>query len=106
MAWWYVIFAGCFEVLFTTCLRYVDGFRHVGWTLAFVAAMCASLFLVGLAIKTLPMGTVYAVWTGLGAFGTVVVGMMFYGEPVTIPRMVLLCVLVASVAVLKLVSSH
>lgn len=52
------------------------------------------------------MGTVYAVWTGLGAFGTVVVGMVFYGEPVSIPRMVLLCVLVASVAGLKLVSSH
>lgn len=106
MAWWYVVLAGGFEVLFTTCLRYVDGFRHVGWTLAFLAAMGASLLLVGLAIRTLPMGTVYAIWTGLGAFGTVVVGMLFYAEPVSLARILLLAILVASVIGLKLVSSH
>ena len=74
MAWFWLILGGCFEVGFTTSLRFVDGFRNIGWTIVFLISVTISMGLLELAARTIPMGTAYAVWGGIGAIGTVIVG--------------------------------
>ena len=106
MAWVWLVLGGLFEVGFTTSLRFVDGFRHVGWTLAFLASVAASMALLELAARTIPMGTAYAVWAGIGALGTVAVGVLFFTEPLGLARIALVCGLVACIVGLKLVSAH
>ena len=81
MAWFYLILGGLFEVGFTTSLRFVDGFRNVPWTIAFLVSVAISMGLLELAARTIPMGTAYAVWGGIGAVGTVLVGIAFFNEP-------------------------
>ncbi|TVV72293.1 DMT family transporter [Sphingomonas solaris] len=103
MAWGLLILGGCFEVGFTTCLRFVDGFRHVGWTLAFLLAALLSLALLEIASRSIPLGTAYAVWTGIGALGTVVIGMIWFGEPANAVRIALILGLVGCIVGLKLV---
>ena len=102
MAWFWLILGGMFEVGFTTSLRFVDGFRNLPWTLAFLISVGLSMALLELAARTIPMGTAYAVWAGLGAIGTVVVGMAFFDEPATTIRLLLILVIVAAIAGLKL----
>ncbi len=102
MAWALLILGGCFEVGFTTCLRYVDGFRNVPWTMGFLASVTLSMGLLEVASRSIPMGTAYAVWGGIGALGTVIVGMIWFGEPVTLIRSLLILGAVACIAGLKL----
>src|SRR5688572_32486380 len=102
MAWLYLILGGLFEIGFTTSLRFVDGFRNLPWTLAFLTSVAISMALLELAARTIPMGTAYAVWTGIGAIGTVLVGMYGFGEPATTLRMLLILGIVACIAGLKL----
>jgi quaternary ammonium compound-resistance protein SugE len=102
MAWFWLILGGLFEVGFTTALRFVDGFRNLGWTLAFLVSVGLSMALLELASRTIPMGTAYAVWAGIGAIGTVIVGMAFFDEPATTIRLLLILVIVAAIAGLKL----
>ena len=102
MAWLFLILGGCFEVGFTTCLRFVEGFRNVPWTAAFLVSVTLSMGLLELAARTIPMGTAYAVWGGIGAVGTVIVGMAFFSEPTTLIRIMLIFVIVAAIAGLKL----
>ncbi|QNN64951.1 multidrug efflux SMR transporter [Sphingomonas rhizophila] len=102
MAWFWLILGGCFEVGFTTSLRSVDGFRNLPWTLAFLASVAISMGLLELASRQIPMGTAYAVWGGIGAVGTVVVGMAFFDEPTTTIRLLLILAIVAAIAALKL----
>ena len=102
MAWFLLILGGLFEVGFTTALRFVDNFRNVPWTLAFIASVTASMGLLQVAARTIPMGTAYAVWGGIGAVGTVIVGMAFFDEPATLVRLMLILVIVAAIAGLKL----
>ena len=102
MAWFLLILGGLFEVGFTTALRFVDGFRNLPWTLAFIASVTASMGLLEVAARTIPMGTAYAVWGGIGAVGTVIVGMAFFDEPATLVRLLLILVIVAAIAGLKL----
>ena len=102
MAWFWLILGGAFEVGFTTALRYVDGFRNVPWTIAFLVSVTLSMGLLELASRTIPMGTAYAVWGGIGAVGTVIVGMAFYNEPTTTIRIMLIFGIVACIAALKL----
>ena len=102
MAWFWLILGGVFEVGFTTALRYVDGFRNVPWTIAFLVSVTLSMGLLELASRTIPMGTAYAVWGGIGAVGTVIVGMAFYNEPTTTVRVMLILGIVACIAALKL----
>jgi quaternary ammonium compound-resistance protein SugE len=102
MAWFWLILGGLFEVGFTTSLRFVEGFRNLPWTLAFLASVALSMGLLELAARTIPMGTAYAVWAGIGAVGTVVVGMAFFNEPTTTVRVLLILVIVAAIAALKL----
>ena len=102
MAWFWLILGGLFEVGFTTSLRYVEGFRNLPWTLAFLVSVAISMALLELAARTIPMGTAYAVWGGIGAIGTVAVGMAFYSEPTTTLRLLLILGIVACIAGLKL----
>jgi quaternary ammonium compound-resistance protein SugE len=104
MDWALLALAGVFEVAFTSFLKLSDGFRRIGYTLAFVAAAAASFWLLTLALPTVPLGTAYAVWTGIGAVGTAVVGMMAFHEPATFWRIFFLTVLIAAIAGLRFVS--
>ena len=104
MAWVWLIVGGCFEVGFTTCLRFVDGFRNLPWTIGFLVSVTLSMALLELAARTIPMGTAYAVWGGIGALGTLLVGVIFFGEPFGGARILLVLGLVGCIAGLKLVS--
>ena len=102
MAWFWLILGGLFEVGFTTSLRFVDGFRNIGWTLVFLVSVGISMALLEVASRSIPMGTAYAVWGGIGAIGTVVVGMLWFDEPATTIRLLLILGIVAAIAGLKL----
>lgn len=104
MGWVYLALAGVLEVAFATFLKLSDGFRRIGYTLAFVCAAAASFWLLTLALPTIPLGTAYAAWTGIGAFGTAVVGMAFFREPATFWRVFFLAVLIGAIVGLRLVS--
>ena len=102
MAWTMLILGGLFEVGFTTALRLVDGFRNLPWTLAFLGSVSMSMGLLEYAARSIPMGTAYAVWGGIGAVGTVIVGMALFDEPATLVRLLLILAIVAAIAGLKL----
>jgi quaternary ammonium compound-resistance protein SugE len=102
MAWFWLILGGMFEVGFTTSLRFVEGFRNAPWTLAFLVSVAISMGLLELASRSIPMGTAYAVWGGIGAVGTVMVGMAFFNEPTATIRILLILGIVACIAALKL----
>jgi len=102
MAWTWLILGGLFEIGFTTSLRFVEGFRNVPWTIAFLVSVAISMVLLEVAARTIPMGTAYAVWGGIGAIGTVAVGMLWFGEPATTLRMLFILGIVACIAGLRL----
>ena len=102
MAWIILIIGGLFEVGFTTALRYVEGFRNLPWTLVFLGSVTMSMGLLEVAARSIPLGTAYAVWGGIGAVGTVLVGMAWFGEPTTTIRLLLILGIVACIAALKL----
>ena len=101
MAWIWLIVGGCFEVGFTTSLRFVDGFRDLPWTLAFLASVAVSISLLEVASRAIPMGTAYAVWGGIGAVGTVLVGMIWFHEPANTVRLVLIALVVGAIIALR-----
>jgi quaternary ammonium compound-resistance protein SugE len=102
MPWLWLIVGGLFEVGFTTSLRFVDGFRNLPWTLAFLASVAVSMGLLEVASRSIPMGTAYAVWGGIGAVGTVVVGILWFHEPSSAVRMLLILAIVVAIAALRL----
>lgn len=103
MAWTYLVIAGEFEIGFTTSPRYADGFTRALPTLAFVLSAAARFYCLSMATTTIPLGTADAVWTGIGAAGTVLIGIAFFGEAATTARLALLLLLIGSIAGLKLV---
>jgi quaternary ammonium compound-resistance protein SugE len=105
MAWLLLVLGGIFEVGFTTCLRFVDGFRNIPWTIGFLASVTLSMGLLERAARDIPMGTAYAVWGGIGAAGTVLVGILWFGEPVTSVRILLLLALIACIVGLRLTAA-
>ena len=105
MAWLLLVLGGLFEVGFTTCLRFVDGFRNLPWTLAFLVSVTLSMGLLERASRDIPMGTAYAVWGGIGAAGTVLVGIFWFGEPAGSVRILLLLALIACIVGLRLTAS-
>lgn len=104
MAWTFLILAGCVEVACTTAFRYVDGFNRMAPIAALVVLGSLSLALLYKALEGIPIGTAYAVWTGMGAAGTVLVGILFYKEPTDALRLVFLSTLIGSIVGLKFVS--
>lgn len=101
MAWLLLFFAGLFEVGWAIGLKYTDGFSRLGPTVLTVASMVASLWLLGLALKTLPIGTGYAVWTGIGTIGTALLGIVLFSEPATALRLACIALIVMGILGLK-----
>ncbi len=101
MAWAILFVAGLLEVGWAVGLKYTEGFTRLWPSLLTACAMVASLGLLGLALKTLPVGTAYAVWTGIGAVGTAAFGMAVLGEPATAARIGGIALIAAGIAVLK-----
>ncbi|CAN0455392.1 unnamed protein product [Phaeothamnion confervicola] len=105
MGWIYLTLAGLAEIGMTTAMRYIDGSLKPLPILTFVASSAVSFWLLIIATWTIPLGTAYAVWVGIGAFGTALMGIWYYGEPATTLRILFLTMLIASIVGLKLVSS-
>lgn len=103
MAWTYLFFAGLFEIGWAIGLKYTQGFTRLVPTVLTVASMAVSLGLLGLALKSLPLGTAYAIWTGIGTVGTAVLGIILFGEPATVLRLLCISLIVAGIVGLKLV---
>jgi|SRR5687768_901553 quaternary ammonium compound-resistance protein SugE len=104
MSWIILVLAGLFEIGWAIGLKYTEGFTRLWPTLATIAAMAVSLGLLGLAMKTLPVGTAYAVWVGVGAVGTAILGIFLLGEPANPGRLLSLALIVAGIIGLKLAS--
>ena len=104
VAWLLLVVAGLLEVGWAIGLKYTEGFTRPLPTAATVAAMVASVGLLGVAMKTLPVGTAYAVWVGVGAVGTAALGMVLFQEPATVGRLVSLALILAGIVGLKLAS--
>jgi len=106
MAWFYLLFAGTLEVAATTAFRYTDGLSRIGPTLFFFALGIASFYFLYRSLDGIPLGTAYAVWTGIGAAGTAALGIYAYGEAATFVRVALLLGLIGCVVGLRYVSAH
>ena len=106
MAWILLVAAGLFEIGWAVGLKYTDGFTRPLPTIATVASMIVSLGLLGLALRSLPLGTAYAVWTGVGTVGTALLGILLLGEPAQALRLACIGLIVAGIVGLKLVSPH
>ena len=104
MAWFILIMAGLFEIGFTTSMRYTAGFTKPLPTAVFLVFAGLSFYLLTKAAETIPLGTSYAVWTGIGAAGTVIIGIFYFGEPASALRLAFLVTLIGSIIGLKLVS--
>ena len=104
MAWFILILAGLFEVGWAVGLKYTAGFTRIWPSAVTVGLMAVSLWLLSIALRTLPLGTAYAVWTGVGTVGTVIVGMILFGEPWQVLRLLCVALIVAGIAGLKLIS--
>jgi quaternary ammonium compound-resistance protein SugE len=102
MPWLLLVIAGLLEVGWAIGLKYTEGFTRLWPSVGTGAAMVASVVLLGLAMRTLPVGTAYAVWTGIGAVGTVILGIALFGEPATLARLACVGLIVAGIAGLKL----
>ncbi len=99
-----LIIAGFFEVGFTTCMKLSENFTIWKWTVGFFVCAIISFYLLSKAIETIPIGTGYAVWTGIGAVGTVLIGILFFDEPTDFKRMFFIFLLIASIIGLRVVS--
>lgn len=106
MSWLTLIVAGLFEVGFTFCMgkaRSANGIEFYLWGLGFIVSLALSMILLAKATQSIPIGTAYPVWTGIGAVGTVIMGILFFNEPVTFLRLFFIATLIVSVIGLKLV---
>lgn len=104
MAWTFLFIAGLFEIGWAIGLKYTEGFTRPLPTLLTVASMVVSLGLLGLALKSLPVGTAYAIWTGVGTVGTALLGIYLFGEPATVLRLTCIGLIVAGIVGLRLVA--
>jgi len=106
MSWIALFFAGLFEIGWAIGLKYTEGFTRLVPSLATLAAMGVSIGLLALALKTLPLGTAYAVWTGIGTVGTALLGIALFGEPSDALRLGCIALIVVGIVGLKLLSPH
>lgn len=102
MAWVLLAIAGILEVGWAIGLKYSEGFTRLWPSVATIGVMAVSMFLLALSVRTLPVGTAYAVWTGIGAIGTVIAGILLFNEPATAVRVVCLGLILCGIAGLKL----
>lgn len=106
MSWVILVVAGFFEIGWAIGLKYTDGFSRLWPTVGTVGAMVVSVLLLGLAMRELPVGTAYAVWTGVGAVGTALLGIYLFGDPASVARLACLAMIAAGIVGLKFVSAH
>ena len=106
MAWIYLFIAGLFEIAWAVGLKYTEGFTRLWPSTGTLAAMVVSFWLLAEALKSIPIGTAYAVWTGIGAVGTALVGILFFGEPRHALRLICILIIVAGIAGLRLFSTR
>ncbi len=104
MPWLILIVAGIFEVMWATSLKASDGFTHFGSSVLTIVSLILSFILLALAVKNLPVGTAYAVWTGIGGVGTVITGILMFNEPYDFARIVCLAMIISGIAGLKILS--
>lgn len=104
MAWVWLTLAGLLEIVWAVGLKYTDGFTRLVPSALTVAAMAASVYLLALAVRAIPIGTAYAVWTGIGAVGVAILGMVLFGEPKDALRIGSILLIVLGIAGLKLVT--
>lgn len=104
MAWGILFVAGLFEIGWAVGLKYTDGFTRLWPTVGTAVSLVLSMGLLGVALKTLPLGTAYAVWTGVGTVGTAVLGLVLFREPATAARLVCIALIVTGIVGLKLVT--
>jgi quaternary ammonium compound-resistance protein SugE len=105
MPWILLVIAGLFEVGWAIGLKYTEGFSRLWPSVGTLAAMGLSVLLLGIAMRSLPVGTAYAVWTGIGAVGTVMLGIVLFGEPATVARLACVGLIVAGILGLKLTAA-
>lgn len=105
MAWVLVIVGGLFETVFAVCLKFSEGFTKLWPTVGFAVAVAISMRLLGLGLRDLPVGTAYAVWTGIGAAGTAAYGILFLDDPATVLRVTAIALIVGGVVMLNLAGS-
>ncbi len=103
--WIYLIFAGVFEIGFTTFMKLSDNFTNWKYSALFLICAIVSFSFLSEAMKSIPLGTSYAVWTGIGAVGTAIVGMVFFGDPATMGRIVFLLLIIGGVVGMKWAST-
>jgi len=104
MAWLYLLVAGLFEIGWAVGLKYTEGFTRLWPSVWTIAALALSMALLATAVRELPIGTAYAVWTGVGAVGTAILGIFLFGEPRDLPRLLCIALIVAGILGLKIVS--
>ena len=103
MAWIYLFIAGLFEIGWAIGLKYTEGYTKLVPTVLTLAGMGASVYMLGLALKDIPIGTGYAVWPGIGSVGTAILGIILFGEPATVLRLLCIGLIVAGIVGLKMV---
>lgn len=101
MAWTYLLLAGIFEITWAICLKHCDGFKPTIALFSTIGGSLLSMIFMGMAIRTIPMGIAYAIWTSMGVIGITVYGMMFLGEEVNLIRMILLSMIIIGTIGLK-----
>ncbi|MEQ8395069.1 quaternary ammonium compound efflux SMR transporter SugE [Thalassobaculum sp.] len=106
MAWLTLVVAGVFEIGWAIGLKYTEGFTRLWPTVATAASMTISVILLGLAVRTLPIGTAYAVWTGIGTVGTAILGMVLFQESADLLRLACITLIIVGIVGLKLVTPH
>ncbi len=106
MEWVYLVIAGGLEVVWSTCMKFSEGFTDLKYTILTVVGMIFSFLFLSQATKSLPLGTAYAVWTGIGALGAVIVGIVMFKEPVTAARIFFVALLLIGIVGLKATSGH
>lgn len=104
LPWFYLSLAGLLEIVWAIGLKYTEGFTRVWPSAITIVAMVASVWFLALALKTIPVGTGYAVWTGIGAVGTAILGIVLFAEPATAARLACIALIVAGILGLKLAS--
>lgn len=105
MAWIFLSIAGLLEILWAVSLKHTEGFSDLRWSVVTVVGMIASFYFLAQALKTIPVGTAYAIWTGIGAAGTAILGIVLFAESSALPRLFCIGVIVAGIVGLKLTST-